>query len=383
MSDTPPQLKGEVEGPREDLGGNVSSSLIPDFMRKRKETTPLISNEVFRRHHTTPGESTLSSASGAKSPPPLQRSVSTNCTTSRRGGTGEGSLLCSPLPSPFRRERNASKSQPKEPIGIFEGLVKLERPTVANAIEHDNTQPSSQQKQELAADSLRKRLKAELRPHMSMEHLQQIQIAQRSHDEAQRCFFSRSGNTYEGTGAEELPTSGIQRVSRRRWDNKTPSKISRGWVTEVINDYEYTFSKNSNDSQEVESAGPSRRDDLSEVALASVPGTQTVYPNRNLDYTDHHDSTSTEVANSGGATNSPEENGNRNGVNGLPVVVANAECELKHPRPSRRSEGERIKALCKEEAENNEDHQGRRRKSAISGRSSASYHTAPVTASFS
>ncbi|KUI56630.1 hypothetical protein VP1G_10828 [Cytospora mali] len=210
-------------------------------------------------------------------------------------------------------------------------------------------------------------------------------MAQRSHDEAQRCFFSRSGNNYEGKGAEELPTSGIQRVSRR-WNNEDPSKTSRGRMTGELDDYEYTCSKTSNDCQGVESAGPSRRDDFSEVALASVPETQTGYPNRDLDYTVYHDSTKTEVSNSGGTINSPENNGNGNGVDGLPVVVANAECELKHPRPSRRSEGERIKALCKEEAEDNEDnedHQGRRRKSAISGRSSASYHTAPVTASVS
>ncbi|KUI56628.1 hypothetical protein VP1G_10827 [Cytospora mali] len=124
MPDIPPQLKGEVQGPREDPGGKVSSPFIPEFMRKRKETTHLISDKVFRRHLTTPGESTLSSASGTKSPPPLQRPMPTNRTNSRRGDTGEGSLLCSPLPSPFRRERSASESQSKEPIGIFEGLVK-------------------------------------------------------------------------------------------------------------------------------------------------------------------------------------------------------------------------------------------------------------------
>lgn len=106
-----------------DLG--VSSSVTPEFIRKQKHTNPQISDEAFRHPPTTPGESTaLPSSTGAQSPPSSQRMIATKEMGPRRGGTGGGSLLCSPLPSPFRRNRTNSKSLVDEPISIYQGLVK-------------------------------------------------------------------------------------------------------------------------------------------------------------------------------------------------------------------------------------------------------------------
>lgn len=188
-------------------------------------------------------------------------------------------------------------------------------------------------------------------------------MADHDHDDPQQGFLSQTDQHTHGRGAEDLPTLGIQRVSRK-WNSENPFKASADWTTKGSNDYGPTGHKSPYGSQGDESAGPDGGDEFSEVALASVPGNRTVYTNSGS-----------------GPTSTGEESGGMSGNDGLPVVVANAECKLEHPRPSRRSERERIKALCKEEVEDSEDLQGSRRKSGVSGGSSASYHTAPVSIS--
>ncbi|ROV89692.1 hypothetical protein VSDG_08113 [Cytospora chrysosperma] len=262
-------------------------------------------------------------------------------------------------------------------MGKFSSTLKrnfrvTESPVTTNAAEEDSTQGSShssrstqqsqaaigtqpEQRQQLAADSLRRRLKADLRPDLPADGLHQVQMAKYNHDDLQRSPLSRPEHYTFGKGAEDIPTPGIQRASGK-YNNQNP----------------FTGHKYPYDSQGDERAGPEVGDEFSEVALAFVPGNQRVYTNSGSGPTV-----------TGPASNPTEESGGISGNDGLPVVVANAECELEHPRPSRRSERERIKALCKGEGEDSEDLQGRRRRSEVSGGSSASYHTAPVSISVS
>lgn len=250
----------------------------------------------------------------------------------------------------------------------------VERCITTDTVEGDNTPGSShgsrstqrnrearrrrhKERGQLALDSLRERLKAELGPELSTDVLHQSQLAQQIHD-----------NPTQETGAKYVSTPGIQRVSRK-WNNEDPFQTSAGWATKSSKGYEHTGHKDLYGSQGGESADPNTVDKFAEVALASVPGIRRVYTNSGSGPT---------VANS-----SQEERGMRSGNDGIAVVVANAECVLEHPRPSRQSEQEMIKVLCKEVSEDSEDHQDRPRKSEVSGGSSASYHTAPVIISVS
>lgn len=250
---------------------------------------------------------------------------------------------------------------------------------MTNALEQDKIQDSShdpqstqqsreaarrQQKQQLAANSLRKRLKAELQPDMSAEGHHRTQMAQHSHNNAPR---GGSGKSSRGKSLDNVPTSGIQRVPMK-WNNENPFQASGGRITKRSNGFEaITEYKVPHFSLEDSSAGPDGSDDFAKVALANVPVTRSIHPNRGSGPRPSKESTSTGVVHTESATNgSKDESGGSSGYDGLPVVVANAECELEHPRPSRSSERERIKVLCGEGVEG-------------SGGSSASYHTAPTT----
>ncbi|ROV95705.1 hypothetical protein VMCG_07581 [Cytospora schulzeri] len=108
----------KVKELRKVLEHGVSSTIYPESIRDQK-----VLDGAFRPT-TSRGSTTLSSPTAAQSPPSSQRSIATKETAPRLGGTREGSLLCSPLPSPFRRNRTDSKSHANEPISIYQGLVK-------------------------------------------------------------------------------------------------------------------------------------------------------------------------------------------------------------------------------------------------------------------
>lgn len=65
------------------------------------------------------------------------------------------------------------------------------------------------------------------------------------------------------------------------------------------------------------------------------------------------------------------------------VVVAQAECELTHPRPSRSSDKKMIKVLCKcgRETAEGQDDSSRDSLVSVSEGSTSSFHTAPVSKS--
>lgn len=118
-----PEIKAEELG--EILYPRVPVSVNPESIRKQRHTNSQISEETPRQSPTTPGESiTLPPSTGTLSPPSSQILIVTKEPGSRRGGTGDGSLICSPLPSPFRRNRIDHKSPVDEPISIYQGLIK-------------------------------------------------------------------------------------------------------------------------------------------------------------------------------------------------------------------------------------------------------------------
>ncbi|KAK7746459.1 hypothetical protein SLS53_002418 [Cytospora paraplurivora] len=231
-----------------------------------------------------------------------------------------------------------------------------------------------------AAESLRKRLKAELRPDMSADGLHQIPMTQNNHPEdPQSGGLTRHDKQRQIKGAKKMPTAGIQRVSTK-WNNENPFQMSGDQTTKGGNGPKHMGHRLPHSSEESGSRSPYGSHDFCKVAFASVPGSRAVCPKSASRRKASRSGAVTEAADSEGAVSSrKEETGvDSGGDNGISlVVVANAGCELAHPRPSRSSERDITRVLCREEGEGGNDRDDCR-KSEVSGDSSASYHTAPT-----
>lgn len=127
-------------------------------------------------------------------------------------------------------------------------------------------------------------------------------------------------------------------------------------------------------------------DDFTSVALARVTYDQDVLPQKSSAFQYHQSTTgsaSHETENGSLVNDALGETRGESGESGSSdfVVVANAECELTHPRPSRSSDKKMIKVLCKSCRETSDDQDDGRRESHVSFSegSTSSFYTAPVS----
>lgn len=118
-----PQHNSTIKEPREglDRGASVSDTQVCEFNNKKQAHPQALGDGHCHQNNTPNSITTLPSPSRTQS---LQWSNATNEAASSTGCAGEGSLLCSPLPSPFSRNYIESKSPANEPISIYQGLVR-------------------------------------------------------------------------------------------------------------------------------------------------------------------------------------------------------------------------------------------------------------------
>lgn len=312
------------------------------------------------------------------------------------------------LSSKFKR-KSTSTQQSGEAIKACTAVtIFKEVETASPALSTPKSRKAAwkEEQQKAAAESLRKRLKAELRPDLSTDGLHQIQLSKVP--EAHREGSESKETDLWTTKVSEMPSLGIQRVSTK-WDSTNPFRPMRSSGTKTEDDFEATGHKEFRDSQDgsVEKDDDHGKVDAENfrcVALASVPescrgwrGSVSAswlqadshsHPYRHQQSSQKfRDSMSTSapliltcaqvgdilgsLRNSSGSSSSTDAS--------TPVVVASAECELAHPRPSRSSETKMMKVLVEdkvssEDVRRKQGHQISQESESMA--SLASYHTA-------
>lgn len=240
-------------------------------------------------------------------------------------------------------------------------------------------QPQSETRQKLAADSLRKRLESELRSGASANGHRDIQGDQPADGEQRRDPLTESQSHRQ----DEQPSIVDFRRKTTLWDIENPFDVPK---TQNRRKSDATGGRlNATGDQ---SYGRTESNDFSSVALARVPSShgathQRASASRYLQVTQVPQSQKTLCSNrKDSASGQAEDDSDQSGSSGF-VVVANAECELTHPRPSRSSDKKMIKVLCKcgRETVEEQDNGGRESLVSVSQGSSASYHTAPGSTS--
>lgn len=240
-------------------------------------------------------------------------------------------------------------------------------------------QPQSETRQKLAADSLRKRLESELRSGASANGHRDIQGDQPADGEQPRDPLTESQSHRQ----DEQPSLADFRRKTTLWDIENPFDVPKaqnrsrsdatGGRLNTTGD-KYSGHRESNDFSSVALARvPSIHGATHQRASASryVRVTQVLQPQKML-CSNRKDS----------ASGQAEDDSDQSGSSGC-VVVANAECELTHPRPSRSSDKKMIKVLCKcgRETGEEQDNGDREGLVSVSEGSSASFHTAPGSTS--
>ncbi|KAK2615812.1 hypothetical protein N8I77_002538 [Diaporthe amygdali] len=225
-----------------------------------------------------------------------------------------------------------------------------------------------EQRQKAAAESLRKRLESELRIGTSINGHQEIQVGQQA-----------SGKQ------RDKPLPGVQSYQNDTGQNSTPTNHPEGRLWDMENPFEASKTKDNSDGGCFDNRGS---DDFRSVALARVPCKQQTLNHTSSAFRYRQPTTTSGSYNMGNGT--PTENSSENSKEETDhsgssdfVVIANAECELTHPRPSRSSDKKMIKVLCKCGREPGEDEEDGGRESLVSASegSTSSFHTAPVIAS--
>lgn len=253
-----------------------------------------------------------------------------------------------------------------------------------------------QEQQKIAAELLRKRLKAELRPDISTDGLHQIQLNDVLLNSDHGSFGSEVIDLARNKRGE-MPSQGIRRVSTK-WDKENPFSSLRSTMTKTEEELETrghqgfqrshdgSFGADENDKPGKGTIG---------VALARAPLSRTRWPKSFSSSWLHADThahpyryhqplrtswagrsaSAPLVGRSLRVVLVPESLGGSiesSSDDSMPVVVARAECELAHPRPSRSSETKMMKVLVTD----GENQISQESEGVGSLASMASYHTA-------
>lgn len=285
------------------------------------------------------------------------------------------------LSSKFKR-KSTSTQQSGDAIKAATAVTIIEEvDTASPALSTPKSRKAvwKEEQQKAAAESLRKRLKAELRPDLSTDGLHQIQL--NTVPDAHHEGSESKENELSTTKVSDMPSLGIRRVSTK-WDSANPFRPLRSSGTKTEDDFEATGHRQFRDSQDgsAEKDDPSKLDvdSFKYIALASVPkscrgrrgsvSASWLQANSHSHPYRHQQSlhkfreimsasaplirTGAQVGNILGAKNSSNGSSSSSSSNdaSTPVVVARAECELAHPRPSRSSETKMMKVLVAEKS---------------------------------
>lgn len=230
-----------------------------------------------------------------------------------------------------------------------------------------------------AADSLRQRLESELRPDASANGTVEAHAEEPVGGKQRHVAATRPQCQQEN----EKPFIADTRRKSTLWNIENPFDIPKAKdrsKSEAIGGR----LKTSGDR----CSGHTETNNFSKVALARMSSSRAT-PRQKSSAPPFHELTGMaqlRETQSNGRTSSTSgqwKDGSGQIVSSDFVVVANAECELTHPRPSRSSERKMIKVLCECGREAGEERQNGGQDSTGSGSegSTASFHTAPVTTS--
>lgn len=251
-----------------------------------------------------------------------------------------------------------------------------------------------EEQQKAAAETLRRRLKAELRPDLSTDGLHQMQLTQREAEDSTARDRPNAEKKSKDKIAGQMPSMGIRRVSTK-WDHYNPFHPLKSSGTKSNDELEAMGHKrphcNQDGSAEHKEVGHEDRQTFVSVALASLPGSRrdwrasisAPWQHSNIQpYPCRKPAQDLRLGMSANIDppgwdpldNSDSDNGSSVECFHVPVVVASADCELAHPRPSRSSETRLLKVLVKGKGKPQDEDD--RRKRQISQGSTSSFYTA-------
>lgn len=226
-----------------------------------------------------------------------------------------------------------------------------------------------------AADSLRKRLESDLRPGASTNVPRETQ--------ADESTGGKQRHDSLMVSQDDKPAIVSTRRKTTLWDIENPFDVPKA---KDRGKSEATGGRLETSGEGC--SGHTESNDFSKVALAHISFSQDTprqkaSASRYVELTELPEPHNTQSSNRTDSTSGQAEDGSDHSGSSNIVVVAKADCELTHPRPSRSSDKKMIKVLCKCGRETGEEKDGTRQDSlaSVSGGSSASFHTAPVSTS--
>lgn len=378
-SPLPKKLRREPDVPSSPLKDKIS---IFEGLVKPSSSPPLTTGYRQDNRDTASfltGDKILESghapATAEGSPKPLRKA---------RREPGHGSIGEADPPSFLRRFSSTFKNKhkpsrsPRAECGAQEATTQ-HHSRVSQSTPTNPKQSKSDKRQVSAADSLRKRLESELRPDASTNGPREIQgdeLTDGKHD-----------SLTESSGHWETENPSIEGTRRKTtlWDVENPFDVPKA---KDRSKSEATGGQLKTNGERYSGHTHTESNDFSKVALARVASSRDVPPQKSLasrypEVTEMPEPHRTQSSNRTNSTSTQSKDGSDHRGSSNIVVVANAECELTHPRPSRSSDKTMIKVLCKCGREMGEEQDGGGRDSfvSVSDGSSASFHTAPVSTS--
>lgn len=304
-----------------------------------------------------------------------------------------------------------------------------------------NSQPASirEDQKKTAADSLGKYVKAELRPDHSVDGFHQIEMAQYHKGNDSRRTMSMTRIRPNKKGGDEMPSVAFRRISSK-WNSTNPFGQTitclelesrditdeRRHIKKMVPSYESrqvgsvqhgSYVPEPADLYTFADVALATAPEAGKGWLASLPAPPRKYAEKTRQPTPLQKPQPVFYPKSSSSSNNNNNNSNNNTLKnmasepigaaqiryrasemssrwnqgtdgqqslGLPVLVASAECELAHPRPSRSSETRLLRVLVKGRGEDSSDDQTPRRQSHINtisqttgSSSAASFRTAP------
>lgn len=286
------------------------------------------------------------------------------------------------LSSTFKQKHKPSRQDspdarsPRSERGAEDAIQHSSRESQSTP--RDQKQSQNETRQKLAAESLRKRLESELRSGASTNDRREIHADQLADGKA----LHDSSTGSQGQGKNGQPSIINTRRKTTLWVVENPfdvaeakdrskSEATTGRLNKGVHSY----------------SGHTESNDFSKVALARVSSTrdvphQTSSASRYLQLTETPQPRKELSSDRTSSSSGQAKDGSGQSGSSEFVVVANADCELTHPRPSRSSEKKMINVLCKcgRETGEEQDNGGRDSLVSVSKESSASFHTAPLSA---
>ncbi|KAL1878218.1 hypothetical protein Daus18300_002135 [Diaporthe australafricana] len=266
-------------------------------------------------------------------------------------------------PNFLRRLSSTFKHKPKSAHKHLAGARnsvaerEIKKATPLHSPQESQSTPGSQKKisrertQITAADTLRKRLRSELRFSSSANSHHEIQVnpqAGGSHPE------EAATKSQGREGGNQSPMIDIQRRPTL-WDVENPFEASKAKDVGRSGAAGHTPHEGND-----RNLGKRERDEFSNVALTHVTYSPDVLPHKcsAFQYSQPSTTSGSLRAESGNlmedASGNNKKESDESGSSDF-VVVANATCELTHPRPSRSSDKMMIKELCKSGRKTAED----------------------------